>query len=221
MEIDRNGLEVLDRDECIRCLAAMPVARLGLSMQALPVILPVNFVVTGEEIIVRTNMGAKAEAALAGAVVAVEVDEYDPFDHTGWSVLVRGRARLIEDPDEVERCHALWVRAWGTAHTDRWMAIAMEIVTGRRIRRDIAGEHPVAPDRTDPVDVADAVVGADPVGRSEADEPDLRYRLEWASWGAVRADHHTTAADPRTTVSDRRITWSTAAPDPSAADHRR
>ena len=208
MEIDRNGLEVLDRDECVRCLATMPVARLGLSMQALPVILPVNFVVDGDEIIVRTNMGTKAEAALVGAVVAVEVDEYDPFDHTGWSVLVRGRARLIDDPDEVTRCHNLWVRAWGTAHTDRWMAIAMEIVTGRRIRRDIAAEET----GTEPAATSS---GIDPNGPPEVDDPSTRFRLEWASWGAVRADHHTTAADPRTTVADRRTTSSTAAPDPS------
>ena len=51
------------------------------------------------------------------------------------------QARLIDDPDEVARRHNLWVRGWGTAHTDRWMAIAMEIVTGRRIRRDIAAEE--------------------------------------------------------------------------------
>lgn len=137
MEIDRNGLEVLDRVECIRRLQSVPIARIGLSMQALPVILPVNFVIDGDEIIIRTNVGAKVEAALTGNVVALEVDDYDTIGHDGWSVLVRGRSRLVEDADEIERLRRLWVTAWGTPHTDRWLAIAMEIVSGRQIRHDL------------------------------------------------------------------------------------
>lgn len=133
MGFDRNGLEVLDRDECIRRLRSVPVARLGLSVEALPIVLPVNFVVDGDEIVVGTNGGTKADAALDGTVVALEVDEYDPVDHTGWSVLVRGRTRLIDDPDELARCRTLWVQAWGAPRTDRWIAIAIELVTGRRI----------------------------------------------------------------------------------------
>jgi hypothetical protein len=136
MELDRNGLEVLDRNECLLHLASVAVARIGLSVQALPVILPVNFVIDGDEIIIRSPRGGKAEAALHGSVVAVEADEYDPFAHTGWSVLVRGRSRVVDDPDEIVRLDQLPVQAWGTRDGDRWIAVSMEVVSGRRVRHD-------------------------------------------------------------------------------------
>jgi len=192
MELDSNGLEVLDRDECIRRLRTVPIARIGLSMQALPVILPVNFVVDGDEIVIRTNVGAKVEAALQGTVVALEVDEYDTIGHTGWSVLVRGRTRLVEDPAEIDRLHGLWVRAWGTPHTDRWMTIAMEIVTGRRIRHDLAS-------RSTSAHLGDAGLVFEPV--VQASEQTTGLELEWETWGTIRADHHTVAAPVRTTAA--------------------
>ena len=43
MERDRNGLEILDRSECLRLLAGSSVGRVAVSVGALPVILPVNF----------------------------------------------------------------------------------------------------------------------------------------------------------------------------------
>jgi nitroimidazol reductase NimA-like FMN-containing flavoprotein (pyridoxamine 5'-phosphate oxidase superfamily) len=48
MEIDRNGLEVLDRDECLRLLATATLGRIGLTSQSLPTVLPVNFILEGE-----------------------------------------------------------------------------------------------------------------------------------------------------------------------------
>ena len=41
--IDRNGLEVLDRDECLRLLGTATLGRVGITFGALPVVLPVNF----------------------------------------------------------------------------------------------------------------------------------------------------------------------------------
>ena len=206
MEIDRNGLEVLERDECIRRLRSVPIARIALSMQALPVILPVNFVVDGDEIVIRTNLGSKAEAALRGAVVALEADEYDTVGHTGWSVLVRGRTRLVEDPVEIERLHGLWVRAWGTPHTDRWITIALEIVTGRRIRHDLAGRPPPAP-------VSDAGIVFEPL--RPPTEHATYLELEWETWGMIRADHHAVAAPPRTTTATPNVVRRSFASDRS------
>ena len=203
MEIDRNGLEVLERDVCIRLLRSVPIARIALSMQALPVILPVNFVVDGDQIVIRTNLGAKSETALHGTVVAIEVDEYDTIGHTGWSVLVRGRTRLVDDPVEIGRLHGLWVRAWGTPHTDRWMTVAMEIVTGRRIRHDLP-RGPV------PVQLGDARIAFDAV---EPTAERLTLELDWETWGMIRADHHTVAAPPRTTTARPNVVHRTVAAD--------
>lgn len=96
MEVDRNGLEVLDRDECLRLLASATLGRIGFSSRALPSVLPVDFRLDGERIVVCTTRGGTLEAALRDAVVAFEVDELDPIDHLGWSVAVTGIATEVD-----------------------------------------------------------------------------------------------------------------------------
>jgi nitroimidazol reductase NimA-like FMN-containing flavoprotein (pyridoxamine 5'-phosphate oxidase superfamily) len=129
-----DRLEVLSREECLALLASRQVGRLGVSIEALPAILPVNFRLRDGRIIVRTVPGTKLDAAVGQAVVAFEVDDYDPEGRWGWSVLVRGVGSEISQPDEMEAVKALPLRAWafkdGTA--DRYMAVDTTLVSGRR-----------------------------------------------------------------------------------------
>ena len=97
MEVDRNGLEVLDRAECLQLLALRRFGRLGLTSGALPTILPVNYWFDGSSIYVRTSPGSKLDAALRGAVVAFEVDDIEPMEHAGWGVVVTGIAREVTE----------------------------------------------------------------------------------------------------------------------------
>ena len=96
MAVDRNGLAVLTRDECLERLRSCRVGRVAVSVDALPFIVPVDYDVAddGVAIVLRTGVGAggKVDAALRGAVVAFEVDCVDPDRHRGWSVLVTGTA---------------------------------------------------------------------------------------------------------------------------------
>jgi len=131
MPFDRNDLEVLDRHECLRLLAGHSVGRVGLSKGALPVILPVNFYLDGERVLVRTGFGTKLAAAMRNAVVCLEVDEIDPVYHAGWSVLVTGTARELVG-EEAERAMALPLRPW-SGHGDHVIAIDIELVSGRRL----------------------------------------------------------------------------------------
>lgn len=141
MKTDENGLVILGREECFELLASQPIARLGLSMRAMPVVLPVNFVLDGEQIVLRTAEGTKLQAALAHSVVAVEADDYDPISHTGWSVLVRGSSAVIDDPDEIVRLRGLWLSPWANKGADRWIAVAIDMISGRRIRPEYE-QHP-------------------------------------------------------------------------------
>ena len=43
IEVDRNGLEVLDPAECARLLASSTFGRIGITVSALPTILPINY----------------------------------------------------------------------------------------------------------------------------------------------------------------------------------
>ena len=133
MEVDRNGLEVLERDECLRLLGTATLGRIGVSSGALPTVLPVNFRFDGRRILFRTGVGTKLDAATQNAVVAFEVDEIDAIAHTGWSVVVRGVARELADPDELLEAQRPPLARWASGEDHRVVAISPEIVSGRRI----------------------------------------------------------------------------------------
>jgi len=129
-QIDRNGLEVLDRAECLRLLRTASLGRIGITAGALPTILPVNFRVDGERILFRTGVGTKLDAATRGAVVAFEVDDIDPMYHSGWSVVVTGVARAVDDPDD--QAVATTPR-WAPLQSERLVEVSMDEVSGRRL----------------------------------------------------------------------------------------
>ncbi len=135
MELDRNGLEVLDRSECLRLLALATVGRLGLEGASGPLVVPVNYVLAGGEVVVGTAGGGEMHAGLDGDVVAFEVDDVDAAYEWGWSVLVRGRARHLDDPAEVARAERLPLRSWGPGDRRHFAAIPLTEVTGRRLGR--------------------------------------------------------------------------------------
>jgi nitroimidazol reductase NimA-like FMN-containing flavoprotein (pyridoxamine 5'-phosphate oxidase superfamily) len=137
LEYDDNGLEVLDRERCLRLLASVPVGRLGLCVRALPVILPVNFTTSvppwDDEpiVLLRSREGTKLTAALAGSVVAFEVDGYDAIAHTGWSVLVQGTARVLRAPDELVWAAEQPLEPWAISSADSFIALDTDVVRGR------------------------------------------------------------------------------------------
>ena len=134
MDIDRNGLDVLSREECLSLLRRAHIGRVAISVDALPAVLPVNFTVLGEDVVFRTNPGAKLDAAVANNVVAFEVDEVNPIYHTGWSVLVQGMAREVIEPEQVTAASKAPLQAWAGNGRDRFVRIATHHVSGRRIR---------------------------------------------------------------------------------------
>ena len=140
MEVDRNGLEVLDRAECLRLLALASLGRIGFTSGALPTVLPVNFHLDRERILVGTGRGSKLDAALRDAVVAFEVDDFDPIGHSGWSVSVTGVATALSDPDALDTADHAPIARWSSAGDEAVLAISTELVSGRRTT---AGSRPM------------------------------------------------------------------------------
>jgi nitroimidazol reductase NimA-like FMN-containing flavoprotein (pyridoxamine 5'-phosphate oxidase superfamily) len=126
--------EVLDRDGCLALLGTRTIGRLGLSIEALPAILPVRFAMLDDRIVVRTVPGTKLDAAVTQSVVAFEVDDHDVEGTWGWSVLVRGQGSEITEPQELARAEALPMRVWAIRDrvADRFLSIETALVTGRR-----------------------------------------------------------------------------------------
>jgi nitroimidazol reductase NimA-like FMN-containing flavoprotein (pyridoxamine 5'-phosphate oxidase superfamily) len=133
VEVDRNGLEVLSREECLRLLSTAVLGRLAVSTAALPTILPVNFCFDGQRILFRTGDGTKLHAATRNAVVAFEVDDIEPAAQTGWSVVVTGVARELTQPGELDDATEQPLRRWAPGPDHRVVAISTDMVSGRRI----------------------------------------------------------------------------------------
>lgn len=127
-----HGTGVLDRDTCLGLLATVPVGRVALSVDALPVITPVGFVVDGDRVVFAVSPEARATASLHGMVVAFQADHWDAATATGWSVLVQGPARVVTDPAERHRIMVPTVDR-AVAGSFELVAVATDVLTGRRL----------------------------------------------------------------------------------------
>ncbi|MDP1806175.1 MAG: pyridoxamine 5'-phosphate oxidase family protein [Acidimicrobiales bacterium] len=133
MQLDRNGLEVLPRGECLRLLAQSRIGRVVVTDRALPAAFPVNFALLDEDVVFMTTTGSKLEAAEGEEVMAFEADEIDPVLHGGWSVLVQGLATVISDLEELAQARALGLEPWAPSGQSRFVRIRAELVSGRRL----------------------------------------------------------------------------------------
>jgi hypothetical protein len=133
---DHAGLEVLPFDECVRLLATVPVGRVGFLADGEVVILPVNHVVDGHDIIFRTDTGTKLSVLGEKSPTGFEADSYDERTRSGWSVVLTGRTEVVDDDDEIMRLGGLGLRSWGGAEHPYWIRLRPASVTGRRTARD-------------------------------------------------------------------------------------
>lgn len=125
------SLEYIDDAECWRLLASEPVGRVGVIYDSSPEVYPVNHLVDGETIVFRTDPGSKLEALAKTPSVCYEVDRLDPTGHTGWSVLVKGRASEVPEAD----AEGFRIELWALGPKDHCVRITPTQVTGRRIYR--------------------------------------------------------------------------------------
>jgi uncharacterized protein len=130
---DSEGLEVLGRQECLALLGVAVIGRIVFTDRALPAVRPVNFVLSGGDIVIRTGPGSKLAAAARDAVVAFEVDDFDAVSGTGWSVVVTGQARVVAGAGELDRLRALPLWVWAPGERGHFLAIRPELICGRRI----------------------------------------------------------------------------------------
>jgi len=124
-----HGLELLTEEDCRALLASGLIGRVGISVGALPAILPVNYSVVDGDILFRTGEGQKLRAALDHTIVAFEVDHADPLSHEGWSVLVVGVAEEVFDVPGSLAGPVPWARG----ERDHLVRIRPEMISGRRL----------------------------------------------------------------------------------------
>jgi uncharacterized protein len=139
---DRAGLEILHLGDCFTLLKSVPVGRIGFVAGGEVVILPVNFLVDGQDVVFATRAGSKLSAVEVGHYVGFEADCYDTAARGGWSVVVNGLAEIVDSDEESARLAALGMTPWaGETDEERvWVRIRPTSVSGRRIPPGHAGQ---------------------------------------------------------------------------------
>ncbi|MGW2745512.1 pyridoxamine 5'-phosphate oxidase family protein [Streptomyces sp. NPDC001450] len=129
-----DGFRELGRHECLRLLATAPIGRIVHTRQALPAVVPVNFGLdTDGAVLLRTSAVSELARAVDGAVVAFEADAVDVNTHSGWSVVVTGRAEIVTDPAEAARLERIGPHSWAPSPEEVFVRIEPELVTGREL----------------------------------------------------------------------------------------
>lgn len=125
----------LIESECWQLLGGVSLGRIVFTQHAMPAIRPVNHLVDGRTIIIRSHLGAAIvgrAVADEGTVVCYEADDLDPVRHTGWSVIATGMARLVRDPAAIARYKRM-LEPWVDSQMDQVIAVRAPEITGLRL----------------------------------------------------------------------------------------
>jgi nitroimidazol reductase NimA-like FMN-containing flavoprotein (pyridoxamine 5'-phosphate oxidase superfamily) len=125
----------MGREECWDALLSRSVGRVAVSTPTGPYVVPVSYAVRDGHLFFRTSsysiLGAHSRAGYA----SFQIDEVDEATRSAWSVLVRGRVRVIEREDEQH-----WLGAalhlpdpWVVRMDARLFVLEISDLTGSRI----------------------------------------------------------------------------------------
>jgi len=127
-----SHLRELTRTECFELLASHHVGRVAYCDDLGPVVLPVNYVLDQETVLIQVSPHSTLARNLRSAPASFQLDDFDDYNQTGWSVLVRGDATYVDSADlpadDADRPHA-WAEGQRTLH----VRIAPHDISGRRL----------------------------------------------------------------------------------------
>lgn len=124
----------LEVEECRRLLQGGVVGRVAVTTPSGPHILPVNYSVVDDAIVFRTTPYSVLGTYGREAQLALEVDYFDYENHKGWSVLARGRAKVVSDAAEIRRIREQWEpRPWADGARNLYFVLRWTDLTGRRL----------------------------------------------------------------------------------------
>lgn len=132
-------MTVLSADESWHLLSSMALGRLVSCVDDRPEIFPVNFVVQRRTVLFRTaERATKLFTVVMNNQVAFEADDHNVAE--GWSVIVKGQARVLNDPAEIQEAERAQLLPWTQGVKSRYVRVSPSEISGRRFR---FGSEPV------------------------------------------------------------------------------
>ncbi|MCW2680702.1 MAG: hypothetical protein JWM62_2103 [Frankiales bacterium] len=127
-------LSRMGRAECLELLASRRAGRLAYIARAgVPDVVPVNYLLHGEDVLVRTGVGPKLQAAERGEVMTLEADDLDEEAQAGWSVVVSGPAHRLSAAEVRALADDALPRTWAGGPRFAVLRIRTKRVEGRRL----------------------------------------------------------------------------------------
>lgn len=123
----------MSRQACLQLIRAGVVARVAVATTTGPYIVPVNYAVDEDTIVLRTTPYSLIGTYGRDAMVAFEIDGFDHQLQRGWSVVVRGRAHVVDDAEELEHVRQSWPRPWASGQRNLVLRIPWTEVSGRQL----------------------------------------------------------------------------------------
>lgn len=120
----------LNEDECWSLLSGVALGRYVTSLVGKLEIFPVNFVVQRRTVLFRTAEGTKLFSAVAHNQVVFEADEHNVAE--GWSVVMRGTARVLYSSAELDEAERAGLYPWTATEKLRFVRITPDEISGRR-----------------------------------------------------------------------------------------
>jgi len=139
---DSQPTSVLSETECWNLLSGVALGRLVTSVDGRPEIFPVNFVVQHGTVVFRTAEGAKLVSAAINDRVLFEADDHGVTQ--GWSVIVKGTARILRTHEEIEEAERAQLLPWTATAKQHYVRVSPLSVTGRRFTFGPEPDHEAA-----------------------------------------------------------------------------
>jgi uncharacterized protein len=123
---------ILSEDESWRRLGGVALGRLVTSFAGEPEIFPVNFVAQSRTVLFRSSEGTKLFSAVANSIVLFEADDHNVAE--GWSVIVRGRAKVLRTDAEIEEAETAQLMPWTAIAKVHYVRVTPSEITGRHFK---------------------------------------------------------------------------------------
>ncbi|GAB7190867.1 pyridoxamine 5'-phosphate oxidase family protein [Kineococcus sp. NUM-3379] len=126
-----GSTQEISTPECKELLASRSVGVIAYTEHALPAIRTVNYLVDGDEVLIRTTADSIFARAVANATIALNVHVVDVDQRTGWSVTAVGRARILPLEDSQRLSGELGT--WAPEDSSQVIHLRLQKLTGRRM----------------------------------------------------------------------------------------
>lgn len=110
MSVHGQAITKLSEGESWNLLAGVELGRLITSVEGQPEVFPVNFATQDQTILFRTAEGAKLTGVVLNHDVVFEADHHNMRE--GCSVIVKGRAHVLDTRAEIEEAEQAKLLPW-------------------------------------------------------------------------------------------------------------